>query len=130
MHDPPSESFPKIMATGVLILASVIAYFAVPLLRFADPRALFDAGSMFAFGAAAFYIEVSYSDRRATLILFAGIFLIGVIEIASVQAEAFKVSRYVDQKCAVIQFDMLSPKPSRENLADAFQALGCRPQVL
>ena len=125
---------PEIVTTwfrAAVLAAALLAFCTQPLMRFVDADRFLGGGALLAgsfCGFAMFISEpkaimsIGYGVVAAILTLVGAYFLIT----GATQASAASVAN--DQRCLVIQRDMLSAKPRLSNGPDLFQALGCRPQ--
>lgn len=120
-----------------LIVAATVGYSAAPILRFADADGLAALGLLLGLGIANTVLAASdrmqpnwgatkrhkYKEQFAHLTILGSMIGLGWLVI-----EAYGHYQANERRCASIQADMLSPKPRREDGADLFQALSCRPQ--
>jgi hypothetical protein len=114
-----------------VVAVIVIAYFAAPVIRFADPFALYAAGGFLAAGFGLLTWALLHGSgrgmRAASLIgiVTAGI---GAVVLSLLAVPAQKVSEHLDRQCAVLELDMTRLRPARSDSRELFVALGCHGQ--
>jgi|GEM_PF-4140606 len=114
---------------GIGLLA--LAWFSAPLIRYADAVALARCG-ICAF-LVILTLERSHRARSALVRqvargAFFGATAMTVIFTWQLSSAARTMARDNDRRCAVIERELLRGTPRRGDLADMFQAFGCRPQ--
>lgn len=114
---------------GLIIGAAVFAFFMQPLIKFIDsahalPAALALSGGLILATTAILLNR----DFLGILFGIAGMFL-GTGLLLNEVDNASKLANINDQRCMIIEKDMVSSKPSRNDLPDLFTAFGCRPQT-
>lgn len=121
-------SFGAAAYPALLVGAAVFAYFLQPVLRFMPYYRAYEGAGILAMGL--ILSRVAFKFERDALGLFLGLFAVGTgLYFLNDGIEAAMASGLRnDQRCAIIEQDMLSEKPSRPDLPDLFNALGCRAQ--
>lgn len=101
-----------------------------PLLAFVPAPSLYTmgliAGGIVFCGHWAFRYLADW-DGKVMMVVAIGLVVLSGFAAQPLIDEAVSDSRANDRRCLVIQRDMLSSKPKRDDSADLFQALGCRP---
>lgn len=116
---------------GVCIAAgAMFAYFAQPLLRFADPFDLALGGGIMACLLIAIWSHLvnESSLRRQKIYSWLGTAVFCAFMVIVI-APALVRSRAHDRRCREIEETMLSGVTGRDDLPDIFEALQCRPQL-
>jgi hypothetical protein len=108
----------------------MFAYFAQPLLRFADPVDLALGGAIMASLFVALWASLVYESslRRQKIYSWVGTAVFCAF-IVIVIAPALVRSRTHDRRCRQIEERMLSGSADRDDLPAIFDALQCRPQL-
>jgi len=117
-------------ATGGFIAGGVVAaYFAQPLLEFADPEWLTLVGGLLAITCiwlwGAFVLDWPKRNTLITIV-FGACALVGLVTIVT---EAIRTANRNDDRCRTIEKEMLSLNPRRDDLPGLFDVLKCRPQT-
>ncbi len=114
---------------GIGLLA--LAWFSAPLIRYAD------AVELARCGLCAFFIVLTLerSHRAESPLVqqiargaFFGVVAMTLLSAGQIFLSAREMAWHNDRRCAVIEREMLRGTPRRDDLADMFQAFGCRPQ--
>ena len=108
-----------------------LAWFSAPLVRYADAVALARCG-LCAF-LVILTLERSHRShsglvRQVARGAFVGTTLMTVLFAGQLFFDARTMARDNDRRCAMIEGELLRGTPRRGDLADMFQAFGCRPQ--
>jgi hypothetical protein len=127
----PVSDHPTVRAftTGVLVLAVTWAFFATPLLRFADAGMLALCGALLGAGAAGAWIAAGMGWGRrwewpAIAAAIVGVICTGwQLNVASSHYEANL------KRCAAIERDMLAASPRRADGPAIFEALHASPRA-
>lgn len=118
--------------TGLGVAALVMAFFSSGEIAASDPVPLASAGICLGVAIMAdHHVQSIPTGRRAAFMLSCvtvAAFVFGCGLIVFLGKEADRALSANRQRCWAIQQDMLSAHPRMSNAADAFQALGCRPQ--
>ncbi len=114
---------------GIGLLA--LAWFSAPLIRYADAVALARCGVC----AFLVILTLERSHRAHSAVVrqvargaFFGTAAMTVLFAGQLFFAARTMARDNDRRCAVIEGELLRATPRRDDLADMFQAFGCRPQ--
>lgn len=114
--------------TAFAVVGAISAFLLQPLIRFMDALALEAAALGIMLGGAGLYAMLVLR-RGIWAALFGALPIIfGAIIFLYQLNSAATASRVNDFRCKLLQTDMLADQPARSNAADAFAALGCRPQ--
>jgi hypothetical protein len=118
------------LATTATIFATSMAFFASPIVRFVDPGQLVLTGFVFAIGTAMVWFSTLVGEgSRLSLLFNLLIAVAGVLGLLSVIGHGWYASALNDRRCLDIERGMLAVHPTRSDLPDLFQALGCRPRT-
>lgn len=118
----------RTLLTAVTAVAIPFGYFAAPLLRFTDAATLAIAGTAIGVGASCTWMALRENWGRPHEIFYSVMLVGGLAGLTYELKGAADVSYANNLRCTAIQRDMLSAHSRMANPADAFQALGCRPQ--
>lgn len=139
LSEDPEEGAPSILvdrrllqalATTATIFATSVAFFASPIVRFVDPGQLALTGFVFATGAAMVWFSTLVGEGSRIALLFNLLIAVaGVLGLLSVIGHGWYASALNDRRCLDIEQGMLAAHPTRADLPDLFQALGCRPRT-
>jgi len=111
---------------AVVLFAVTMAFFVQPLLPFFQPTIFFSTGCLLAVSITAFHSAFNNGKPSQvfigviTLLCGAGLFLWGAID-------ALDQSRALRVQCEILQKKMMNGSPARINLAEIYQAWGCKP---
>ena len=109
---------------ALFIFVAVIAFTLSPVLKYVDVFWSIMAAAVGGIG-----IQLMIIGRRSWLWLVGSVPMIaGLMWGADLIYDAVQLRALNQQRCLSIEIDMLAPKPTRDNGADIFQALGCDPQ--
>ena len=108
--------------------AAIAAFAATPLVRFADPAALWAGGYALACGVTWVVVAPAMLSGKWMLRFGGAMAVTGMALLFYLGDAGITASKANDKRCLAIQRDMLSAQPRREDGPDLFQALGCRPQ--
>jgi hypothetical protein len=123
------DSMEWLFKGGVAGLA-LVAFCVQPLLPFVEPS-WFLFGGLF-FGAGVCSAVAAYGAPTASpwsIRFCIGLAIVGLTTLAVVTSNADTRSAANDERCLVVERDMLSASPKITNGADVFQAFRCRPQT-
>lgn len=130
MRDETQDDIGRIYwGYGIGLLA--LAWFSAPLVRYADAVALARCGLC----AFLVILTLERSHRSHSALVrqvargaFFGTTAMTVLFAGQLFFKARAMARDNDRRCAVIERELLRGTPRRDDLADMFQAFGCRPQ--
>ena len=114
-------------ATAAVVVSATFAYFASPVLEFADPGTVLNFGMATGVGAGGAWTAFHGDWGRRWEWLFLLCCMVGLAGLTwqvIVGTDNLAVNR---SRCEIIQFDMFSGKPLRADGPELFQALGCKP---
>jgi hypothetical protein len=113
-------------------MAMIIVYaFSGPLLEYVSAPELHFLGILVGLIVySGHWASIYRGDWDAKVMLFVAVVLLVITAViyAPIISSAINDDAANDRRCLVIQRDMLSAKPRRDDGPDVFQALGCRPQ--
>lgn len=118
----------RTFVTSVIVVSATFAYFAVPILRFADAGTVLSFGIALGVGAGGAWSATREGWGRKWEWPFLAAALIGLLGLTWQVSVASHWATENAERCAQIQQDMLSAHPRRPDGADIYQALGCTPR--
>lgn len=126
MTDTPGN---RAFVASALIFAAILGYFSLPLLAFANPVWLLNFGFIFALGASCWWFSRQLELPKSWRIFGTTFGLVGLLGLGVVIMDGFENSTKNDERCVIIERDMLSASPRRADGPDIFAAMNCRPQL-
>lgn len=124
---PPPRELLEPMTIAMAGVALGIAYFSAPFLRFVGLRTFMLAGFIGVSGVTLAQVGIVMRNQLAWT-LARWLFWVSVANLLVLGVIAFRSARANDQRCMMLQRDMLSAHPRRADGPAVFGALGCRPQ--
>lgn len=112
--------------------AIIIGFGSQSLLRYADPERLWLGSFLLAASIILFYEGTLREGRwaRAIFGVSGGVLMAGAcIFVGPLIDASISHSRANDQRCRIIEGEMMRGSPRRDDLPDLFQAFNCRPQT-
>ncbi|MBB3588983.1 hypothetical protein [Sphingomonas sp. BK481] len=123
---------------GLIPVGIIGAYFAAPSLRFCNPLLLLFGGLFLGFAANVGYDRLVGDEKTRFNSIQVWVFiLLAAGFLGAACLEIYQREPRWDAKCAALQAEMLNgtamgspaPKKGQATASEAFQALGCRPQL-
>lgn len=112
---------------GLIIAAAIFAYFAVPILEFANPLYMLLSGA--SIGAVIWQLYERYVLRDVSSnLMFWGSFLIMVVSFLYTMVEAIVQEHDNEIVCNRLISELLIPHQHRGDIASVYSALKCRPR--
>ena len=112
---------------AVAAFAIIFGYFASPLLPFAHAAPLAVGGMAFAAGVSASWLALRMGWGRRWEWPFTAVGVLGLMVIAWQVNVAIVSYDAIDRTCLVLEKDMMSAAPARNDGPALFEALRCRP---
>ena len=124
MSDKAESSF----VAAAVVFAALVGYTFAPQTRFVDPGIFAVAGAFAGLSAGGLWASRGSSWGRTYEMVNMALGVAAVTVLGSQCNRAINRSQQNDERCWVLQRDMLSAAPQRTDDAAIFQALGCQPK--